>query len=150
MTTNNFENNPNDSKGTPRYQPPTNYSSDPTAAPPWVGSSQPTEPWPNYQSTPPAAYVQPNQEDELYHRAVERANAKMKFYKHLSSYLIVNGFLWFIALFTSHGNFWAISWPLWVTVFWGIGLVSDYIKTFGLSENTRQRLIEDELRKMRR
>jgi hypothetical protein len=149
MTSNNFDTNSSESKGTPRYQPPTNYSTDPTAAPPWVGSSQPAEPWSNYQ-TPSEVYSTQPVQDDLYRRAVERANAKMKFYKHLSSYLIVNGFLWFIALMTSHGNFWAVSWPLWVTVFWGIGVVSDYFKTFGFSENTRQRLIEDELRKMRR
>lgn len=103
-------------------------------------------------AAPPSMPVMPP--DEAYRMAERRVNAKLRFYKHLTSYLIINAFLWGIALISWLGSgahsFWALIWPVWVTVFWGIGLVSDYVQTFNLNESTRQRMIEEEMRRMRR
>lgn len=89
--------------------------------------------------------------DEAYRQAEKRVANKMRFYKHLTSYLSVNALLWAIALISwassGFGSVWTLIWPIWVTMFWGIGLASDYFQTFGLNETTRQRMIEDEMRK---
>ena len=65
----------------------------------------------------------------------EIAQKRASFKKHLVSYVIVNGFLWAIWLFTSHhyedvnitnirwGHF---PWPVWPTLGWGIGLAFHY------------------------
>jgi hypothetical protein len=89
-----------------------------------------------------------------YRQAERRVNAKLRFYKHLTSYLVVNAFLWVIALVSwvssGSGSIWTLIWPIWVTIFWGIGLASDYVQTFGLNDNTRQRMIEEEMKRIRR
>jgi len=91
---------------------------------------------------------------ELYRRAAKRADAKLHFYRHLRSYLIVNIFLWLIALFTGFnsgsGSFWSFGWPLWVTLFWGIGLVFEYVNVFMINDQRKQDMIEAEMRRMRR
>ncbi|NWJ96202.1 MAG: 2TM domain-containing protein [Chloroflexi bacterium] len=103
-------------------------------------------------SVPPV--IPPMMPDEAYRQAEQRVNAKLRFYKHLTSYLLVNALLWTIAVInwasTGFGSISALIWPIWVTVFWGIGLASDYIQTFGLNTATRQRMIEEEMRRMRR
>lgn len=96
----------------------------------------------------PAAQAQA----EAYRRASKRVQARLDFYKHLTSYLIVNGFLWGIALLTSLGSGrfgWNTIWPIWITIFWGIGLASQWWNVFGDTEHRRQQMIEEELRKFR-
>ncbi len=154
----------------PRFQPPSGYtgatSTNPVSTPPaWVGSTPPFPPVPPrasrpyspspaaFRESPPPPVIDPTQA-ELYRRAEARVRAKMHFYRHLTSYVLVNALLWFIAvttwITTTHGSIWTLIWPIWVTVFWGIGLISDFIKTFGFGEHTTQRMIEEEMRKMQR
>ncbi|NWJ47458.1 MAG: 2TM domain-containing protein [Chloroflexi bacterium] len=138
----------------PRYSPPTGYVPA-NSAPEWKSATSyqadnynpnpyNANPVPPYQKTPV----------DLYRLAEKRVKEKMRFYKHLTSYLTVNALLWAIAFigWLSNGshNLWTLIWPIWVTVFWGIGLVSDYIKIFGLGESTQQRMIDEELRRLRR
>lgn len=144
------------SKPAAKYEPPMGYNGS-SSVPPWVGTGNYVTPT-NYsgtaewqESAPSLPYQDPNQA-ELYRRAESRVKAKLSFYRHLTSYVLVNILLWSIALITwlgSHGSVWSVIWPVWVTVFWGIGLVSDYIKTFGFNENTRQRMIDEEIRRLR-
>jgi len=62
---------------------------------------------------------------ELSDRAEFDRRLRRDFYGHLASYLIVNGFLCGINLY-SGGYFWAI-WPL---LGWGIGLAFSVVETF--------------------
>ena len=59
--------------------------------------------------------------DADYQRAKERVEDLKDFYGHLTAYIIVNVFLVVIYLFTTFPGF---PWFLFVTFFWGIGLVS--------------------------
>ncbi|MBU0701890.1 2TM domain-containing protein [bacterium] len=66
-----------------------------------------------------------------YRNAVLKVEKKFSFYIHLTIYLLVNSFLFFINLFTSTGEWW-FYWPLFG---WGIGLFFHYINTvFSLNE----------------
>ncbi|MEM2652730.1 MAG: 2TM domain-containing protein [Nitrososphaerota archaeon] len=49
--------------------------------------------------------------------------ARRGFIAHLTAYIIVNAFLVFINLWTSHSNIWFV-WPL---AGWGLGLVFHYV-----------------------
>ena len=63
----------------------------------------------------------------IYNEARRRVQEKAKFYKHLYIFLIVNAVFFTAALF--RGRPFA---PLVVTLGWGIGLVSHYLKVFGM------------------
>lgn len=55
------------------------------------------------------------------------AKKRAAFKKHLSTYLIVNAFLWGIWFFTdgrTYGGF--MPWPAWASLGWGIGLAFNY------------------------
>ena len=89
-------------------------------------------------------------ESELYSRAEKRVDEKMDFYRHLYSFVAVNIVLIVINVLFSRGEWWFY----WVTLFWGIGLVSHYLKTFvffeKFDENYRDQMIEKEMEKMRK
>jgi len=59
-------------------------------------------------------------------RAEFDAIQRREFYGHLLTYLLVNGFLVVINLFTSSGYFWAM-WPI---LGWGLGLAFHVVETF--------------------
>lgn len=83
-----------------------------------------------------------------YQDAYQAVKAKKGFYKHLSSYILVNGAMFLVTLFTGGGFSWA---P--ILLFWGIGLGSHYIKVFGfpgsgvLSKEWEERELEKEMRR---
>lgn len=88
-------------------------------------------------------------DDSLYRRAEKRADEKIAFYKHLYSYIGVNIVLVIVNVFSSPGNWWFY----WVTVFWGIGLLFHFFKTFVFTsklEDNRDKMIEKEMEKMRK
>ena len=89
-------------------------------------------------------------ESDLYSRAEKRVDEKMDFYRHLYSFVAVNIVLIVINVLFSRGEWWFY----WVTLFWGIGLVSHYLKTFvffeKFDENYRDQMIEKEMEKMRK
>lgn len=89
-------------------------------------------------------------ENELYDRAEKRVDEKMGFYRHLYSFIAVNIILIVINVLFSRGEWWFY----WVTLFWGIGLVSHYLKTFVFFEKFddkyRDQMIEKEMEKMRK
>lgn len=58
-----------------------------------------------------------------------------KFYRHLRSYLIVNGILFVLNLVTNPGSLWVI-WPI---LGWGFGLAFDASDTFFVTEERLKR-----------
>ena len=88
-------------------------------------------------------------EDELYRRAAKRADEKIGFYKHLSSYIVVNVIFIVLNFLTSPGEWWFY----WISLLWGIGLLSHFLKTFvlgGKLEDNREEMIEREMEKMKK
>ena len=65
----------------------------------------------------------------------QKAKARAKFQASLLSFLFVNALLWTIWAFTfsHHGRGFhpGIPWPLWVSFFWGLGLVKRGIEAYG-------------------
>ena len=88
-------------------------------------------------------------DDDLYRKAERRADEKISFYKHFFSFVCVNLLLFVINALTSWGNWWFY----WVTVFWGIGFVIHFIKTFVITnrlEDNRDEMIKKEMEKMKK
>jgi hypothetical protein len=83
---------------------------------------------------------------ELRRLAIRRADMKLAFRSHLMAYVIVNAGLVAINLITSSDYFWAI-WPM---LGWGIGLAAHGVTVYMDGEGMRDRLIEQELEKLRR
>lgn len=133
------------------YPPPANYQ-----APPGYGYSPNYGYPPNANSytygSPPVGMPAPfDPQAEAYKRAAKRVKAKLDFYKSLTSYVIVNAICWGIALITlPRGVSFFAYWPIWMTVFWGIGLASQWWSAFGMSEQRHQDMIEEEMRRMNR
>jgi len=65
-------------------------------------------------------------EEEKLKRAKKRARRLRKFYSGLIAYIVVNIILIIINLVTSPGSYWFY----WVTIFWGIAIILDAVKTF--------------------
>ena len=88
-------------------------------------------------------------DEELYRRAEKRVDEKIGFYRHLYSFVTVNVILFAINALTSFGDWWFY----WVTIFWGIGLVAHFVKTFvvtGKFDENRDKMIEKEVEKMKK
>ena len=83
---------------------------------------------------------------ELRRLAIRRADMKLAFRSHLMAYVIVNAGLVMINLLTSDDYFWFI-WPM---LGWGIGLAAHGATVYMDGEGMRDRLIEQELEKLRR
>ncbi|WP_407374596.1 2TM domain-containing protein [Methanobrevibacter sp.] len=88
--------------------------------------------------------------DSLRSRAEQRVDKKIKFYRNLKAYIIVNAILAIInGLFSP--DFW---WVLFPVFFWGIGVISDFLKAYVFidnfdSEDYRERKIQEEMEKLR-
>ena len=84
-------------------------------------------------------------DQQVYQRAKERAESKIRFYIHLAVYLIVNLLLMVINLKTSPGSLWFL-WPLFG---WGMGVVLHGLKVLGVFDFSRvkKQMIEKELAK---
>ena len=65
------------------------------------------------------------------------AKARTKFQSHLVTYLLVNAGLWALWAFTTHSFSFEsrhhdyFPWPIWTTVFWGVGVVSQGMAAYG-------------------
>lgn len=86
--------------------------------------------------------------DNLYKRAEEIVEKKIKFYKNLQAYIVVNAFLAIINWFFSP-EFW---WVLFPVFFWGIGVFKDFLMAFvfvdKFSDDYRERKIQEEMLKL--
>ena len=87
--------------------------------------------------------------DNLYKIAEDRVEKKIKFYKNLQAYIIVNAFLAVINWFFSP-EFW---WVLFPVFFWGIGVLKDFLIAFvfvdRFSDDYRERKIKEEMEKLK-
>jgi hypothetical protein len=87
------------------------------------------------------------QDERLWKVAKKRAEFK----RHLTSYVLVNLFLWGIWWFTT-GKFGIptgpVPWPAWVTLGWGLGLGFNYFDAYG--DIDKQSAIEREFEKLKR
>jgi hypothetical protein len=138
------------------YAPPT------PAVPPWPGMPSDTPagqvtgnsyPYPGYNQAPyqPGAYNQApyNPQAEAYRKATNRVRSRLDFQRHLRSYILVNAMLWGICLLTMN-PFRPSFWPIWITVFWGIGLFAQYWQMSGREDEQRRRMIEEEMHRKHR
>ena len=82
---------------------------------------------------------------EVYKRARKRAEAKVKFYRHLTIYIAVNILLIIINVSTSTEHLWFI-WPL---MGWGLAVVLHALSVFAFSgeSGVTERMIEKEMEK---
>lgn len=82
---------------------------------------------------------------ELRRLAIRRADMKLAFRSHLMAYVLVNAGLFAINMLTSPGEWW-FYWPM---LGWGIGLAAHAATVYFNGEGMRDRLIEEELEKLR-
>jgi hypothetical protein len=103
----------------------------------------------NYENYNSGAFPPPPPADpqaEAYRQAARRVRSRLDFQKNLWSYILVNGFLWMIYFLTTgagHQSFW----PIWITVFWGIGLFAQWWNLSGREDERRRRMVEEEMRR---
>lgn len=83
-------------------------------------------------------------EQELRFRARKIAEEKVGFYVHFSAYALVNALL--MGLWWWGGG--GFPWVLFVTVFWGIGLISHGISAF-VSPGYTDRMAEREYQRLK-
>jgi hypothetical protein len=74
----------------------------------------------------------------------EEAKKRVGFKSHLTSYIIVNLFIWIFYYIT--GSYTSPPWPVWATFGWGVGLVFHY---FGVYHMGSIFSVEKEMDKMR-
>jgi serine/threonine protein kinase len=86
-------------------------------------------------------------DEELARRRVlKRLKERQEFIKHLTTYIMVNGFLVGIWFFTGAGFFW----PFFPLFFWGIGLVTQgiqYYSKYGPGASNHEEMIQQEVDK---
>lgn len=61
----------------------------------------------------------------------QKAKARAKFQSSVVAFVVVNVGLWLVWALTSRHHNEFIPWPLWVTAFWGFGLVMRGIAAYG-------------------
>ncbi len=66
--------------------------------------------------------------EEINEQLWQQAKARADFKTHLTVYLIINGVLWLIWLFSSGTH--SHPWPVWPTLGWGIGLLFNYLDVY--------------------
>jgi 2TM domain len=97
--------------------------------------------------------LQSQQYQEVYKLARKRVEARMGFYSNLTSYLVVNGLLMAVYLFTGPvPGYYTYPWFIWVMMAWGVGLIFHFLGVFVFgsfdSPNHRQQMIQDEMARM--
>ena len=85
-------------------------------------------------------------EEEIRKIATERVKAKKGFFSHLTAYILVNLMLIAIWYFTGTKYFW----PMWVLLFWGIGLIVNAITVFARRDTGwEKREVEKEIARIK-
>jgi hypothetical protein len=99
-----------------------------------------------------------HQEPSAYFQAQRIVRAKLRFYRSLTSYVVVNVIVFLVWLAaqntlidlgnTVHVHDANYPWFLWILIPWGIGLSLQYLNAFVLTGRSSQRMIETEMQKM--
>ncbi|MFI7588025.1 2TM domain-containing protein [Spongisporangium articulatum] len=85
--------------------------------------------------------------DDLRGRALQRLKRKQAFYRQLTTYLIVNAFLWVIWVISGlNGGSW-FPWPIFPLLGWGLGLAFQARSVFGRDGFTEAE-IQAEMRRL--
>jgi uncharacterized ion transporter superfamily protein YfcC len=82
-------------------------------------------------------------ENEARAQAIRRIKAKRAFQTHLIVFVLFNAFIWVIWALTGAG----FPWPIFVTFFWGIGLVTNAWAVYGHGDEISEADIEREMRR---
>jgi serine/threonine protein kinase len=85
-----------------------------------------------------------SQEERIRRRVKKRMEERVGLMSHLAAYVLVNLVLWFIWVASGAG----FPWPLFPTVFWGIGMFahwSDYYYKYGGGLEKREAMIRREM-----
>lgn len=96
--------------------------------------------------------IEATENRENYRQTEERLKSRVGFYWHVVNYIIVNGILLVIYLFTclAGGRFY-YPWFLWPLAIWGVALFIHFLNVFIFSGRrlaaTRQVMIESEMRR---
>ena len=83
---------------------------------------------------------------DLRHKAIERVERKRRFYAHFGIYVLMSVFFFLINVFSSD-----YLWFHWPVLGWGIGIVVEYLKVFGLpgkGADWEARELEREVRRL--
>lgn len=75
---------------------------------------------------------------------LKMAHERVEFKRHLYTYLIINAAFWLFWIFSSSNS---NPWPIWVTLGWGIGIASHYIKVYVRNSSQVQKEYEKLKRK---
>lgn len=86
---------------------------------------------------------------DIRKRAERRVDLKIKFYRNIKAYIIVNAILAVINWICTP-DFWWVLFPI---CFWGIGVLVDFLKAYVFvddfdSESYRERKIQEEMEKL--
>lgn len=63
-----------------------------------------------------------------------KAQRSKKFYKHLSTFIVVNIILLVLNMITDPHHWWFY----WITLFWGIVIAIKALSTFGIGSNNKE------------
>jgi fatty acid desaturase len=85
-------------------------------------------------------------EDEIYKQASKKVRDKKRFYRDLTTYLIVNAVLVVIWALTGRGYPWFL-WPLGI---WGAFVLGHFLSIFVFGNGSDQQAIEKEVEKMKK
>ncbi len=85
-------------------------------------------------------------DEVLRQRALKSLKAKQDFKVHLTSYLVVNGFLVVLWVVTGRGYFW----PIWPILGWGVGLMFHGLSLRWADSEPTQAQIDAEAARIRR
>ena len=91
----------------------------------------------------------PTPQELIRQRVQKKLRARSEFLQHLTAYMAVNGILWLLWLSRTGG----FPWPLFVTAFWGIGLVNHYVDYYykhGRGADQGEEEIESEITRQMR
>jgi hypothetical protein len=87
-------------------------------------------------------------EEEIRKIATQRVQAKKGFYIHLTVYILVNLMLIAIWYFTGARHYF---WPMWVLLFWGIGLIVNGVTVFAIRDmGWEKREVEKEIERLKK
>jgi len=107
---------------------------------------------------------EPTPEEQIRRRVEQKLHARREIFQHLVVYMVINVGLWFLFL-SSSGAFDVLSgtpiseislgfpWPLFPTIFWGMGVVMQYIEYYykhGGGADRREAEIEAEITRQMR
>jgi hypothetical protein len=81
------------------------------------------------------------------HDLWQLAKKRVKFKKHLITYIIVNAFLWLVWFWGESTANSLVPWPLFPTLGWGIGLAFEYVGVYWFRDKFSLQREYDRLKK---